>query len=44
MWYTLSTKQVEQQMKTNINIGLNEKQVQERQVKFRTEQTRRKKE
>ncbi len=37
MWHTLSTKQVEQQMKTNIDVGLNEKQVQERQAKFRSE-------
>ena len=27
MWYTLSTKEVEKQMQTNIEFGLNEKQV-----------------
>lgn len=37
MWHTLSAKQVEQQTKTSINVGLNEKQVIERQEKFRVE-------
>lgn len=37
MWHTLSIKQVEQQMKTNVDVGLSDKQVQERQEKFRSE-------
>ena len=34
MWYTLSTKEVERQMQTNIEFGLNEKQVEDKQNKF----------
>lgn len=34
MWYTLSTKEVEKQMQTNIEFGLNEKQVEDKQNKF----------
>lgn len=34
MWYTLSTKEVEEQMQTNIEFGLNEKQVEDKQNKF----------
>ena len=34
MWYTLSTKEVEKQMQTNIEFGLNEKQVKDKQNKF----------
>ena len=34
MWYTLSTKEVEKQMQTNIDFGLNEKQVEDKQNKF----------
>ena len=34
MWYTISTKEVEKQMQTNIEFGLNEKQVEDKQNKF----------
>jgi Ca2+-transporting ATPase len=34
MWYTLSTKEVEKQMQTNIELGLNEKEVEDKQNKF----------
>ena len=34
MWYTLSTKEVEKQMQTNIEFGLNEKQVKDKQNRF----------
>ena len=34
MWYTLSTKEVEKQMQTNIKLGLNEKEVEDKQNKF----------
>ena len=34
MWYTLSTKEVEKQMQTNIEFGLNEKQVEDKQNRF----------
>ncbi len=34
MWYTLSTKEVGRQMQTNIEFGLNEKQVEDKQNKF----------
>ena len=34
MWYTLSTKEIEKQMQTNIEFGLNEKQVEDKQNKF----------
>ena len=34
MWYTLSTKQVEKQMQTNIELGLDEKQIEDKQNKF----------
>ena len=34
MWYTMSTKEVEKQMQTNIEFGLNEKQVEDKQNKF----------
>ena len=34
MWYTLSTKEVEKQIQTNIEFGLNEKQVEDKQNKF----------
>ena len=34
MWYILSTKEVEKQMQTNIEFGLNEKQVEDKQNKF----------
>lgn len=34
MWYTLSTKEVEKQMQTNIEFGLNEKQIEDKQKKF----------
>lgn len=34
MWYTLSTKEVEKQMQTNIEFGLNEKQVEDKQNKL----------
>ncbi len=34
MWYTLSTREVEKQMQTNIEFGLNEKQVGDKQNKF----------
>lgn len=34
MWYTLSTKEVEKQMQTNIEFGLKEKQVEDKQNKF----------
>ena len=34
MWYTLSTKEVEKQMQTNIEFGLNEKQIEDKQNKF----------
>lgn len=37
MWHSLSTKQVETQMQTNIELGLSEKQIQQRQQKFRSE-------
>ena len=34
MWYTMSTKEVEKQMQTNIELGLDEKQIEDKQVKF----------
>ena len=34
MWYTIPTKEVEKQMRTNIEFGLNEKQVEDKQNKF----------
>ena len=34
MWYTLSTKEVEKQMQTSIESGLNEKQIEDKQNKF----------
>lgn len=43
MWHTLSTKEVENKLKTNIKYGLDEKQVEERKQKYGKNQLEEKK-